>query len=88
MSFEFLPVGYCESVWISPGFYILEVWGAQGGTQNISSSSGKKQQSASIETPLDSNKQEDLFSTSQTPTPSPSPKPKTRTFISSTKPIV
>ena len=38
MSFEFLPVGRCESVWVSPGFYILEVWGAQGGTQNISSS--------------------------------------------------
>ena len=40
MSFEFLPVGRCESVWVSPGFYILEVWGAQGGTQNISSSRG------------------------------------------------
>ena len=38
MSFEFSPVGYCESILVSPGFYLLEVWGAQGGTCGVDTS--------------------------------------------------
>ena len=41
MSFEFAPTGNCESVILLPGHYVLEVWGAQGGTcGNISSGRG------------------------------------------------
>ena len=38
MSFEFPPSGHCESVLVSPGHYVLEVWGAQGGTIGNNSS--------------------------------------------------